>query len=291
MQNWLAAAAFAVPVVMLVAWLYYDWFALSDRYFIFLYYHYVGDSAPFGAITITRYWMTGLVAAGTVMLLYLPLNFTLGRLFRGYRAPDWRRIWLLCALPLAILIPALVMSVNEPVMPPGIAALITLVLLIGLGLALPLGSVVAETRIGALLLLLLDAAAMSAFLLFQHFIEVRGRLNGVTLIALAVILLVGLAGLGLLTGLYRWRRSLTPPTAPLMLLAFANLNYLFLPMLHHWVFSYDPPYISDAANFFAGNLLLQVSVWIVLGLVAWGVAWLRSLKRPASDSSPHQATG
>ncbi len=58
---WRIEAAFAAPIVALVTALYVNGFALRDRYEVFLYFHDMGpgfDTAPFGAVTVGRYWMT-----------------------------------------------------------------------------------------------------------------------------------------------------------------------------------------------------------------------------------------
>jgi protein-S-isoprenylcysteine O-methyltransferase Ste14 len=138
---------FAAPIVLFVTALFFAWFAVLDRYFIFLYYHEMGsdfDTTPFGWVTASRYWMSGLVAAGAVMLLYTAVVFGAGRVLKTYRAPVWPRLWIFCAVPLAMLIPAIVMTVNDPVMPPAIAVQITAVTLVGLALALMPGTVAAR---------------------------------------------------------------------------------------------------------------------------------------------------
>ena len=47
---------------------FYYWFAVADRYHIFLYKHL--DATPFDAITTSRYVMAGLVADGAVLVIY-----------------------------------------------------------------------------------------------------------------------------------------------------------------------------------------------------------------------------
>lgn len=88
MLGWMRrrlALLYALPVTALVLSLFYTWFAIADRYFVFLYYHDMGprypDTSPFSAITSSRYWMTGLVASGIVMVFYVLVNGLLGRLY------------------------------------------------------------------------------------------------------------------------------------------------------------------------------------------------------------------
>ena len=131
-KAWQVELLFAAPIVAFVIYLFYTWFAVLDRYLIFLYFHDMGpgfDTTPFGRVTASRYWMSGLVASGAVMIPYLGINLVLGRAVRTFRAPEWRRLWLLCAVPLSIAIPAIVMTANDPVLPPIHAAQVTAVTL------------------------------------------------------------------------------------------------------------------------------------------------------------------
>ncbi|MGD2048280.1 MAG: hypothetical protein PVH03_02235 [Chloroflexota bacterium] len=76
--NWRLAAIFAILTVVIVAGLLYNWFALADRYVIFLYNHDMfpshTDTSAFSRVTSSRYWMAGLVASGVVMVLYTTVN-------------------------------------------------------------------------------------------------------------------------------------------------------------------------------------------------------------------------
>ena len=95
---WRSAVLHALPVTALVLPLFYYWFAIADRYFVFLYYHDMGprypDTSPFSGVTSSRYWMAGLVAGGMVTVLYTTGCWLLGRLSASYRAPAWWRVWL-----------------------------------------------------------------------------------------------------------------------------------------------------------------------------------------------------
>lgn len=53
-------------VSIFVLALYSLWFVLLDRRFVFLYGHLY--STPFDFRTVSRYWMTGLVASGAVLI-------------------------------------------------------------------------------------------------------------------------------------------------------------------------------------------------------------------------------
>jgi len=297
-RTWRTELLFAIPVVSLVGWLFYSWYAVRNRYQIFLYFHDMGpgfDTTPFGWVTVSRYWMSGLVAAGAVMAPYVAANLVLGRLVRGYRAPVWWRLWLLCALPLAIVIPIMVMTLNNPVLPFLNAAQVTIVLLAGVALAVALGQQAAGHP-AAYALLMADGFAVACLLMSLRALEfvgswlVRGRMGSVY--RFLAVFAVGIGLLILLTALYRGLRRAEIPGAASLLVAGASIHYLFLP-LNHYLFwcsdggSWTDPgyfsYITDADNYFTRSTWLQIVVWVVVVLVAVGVTrlrfWLRRRSR------------
>ncbi len=166
LKAWQVELIFAAPIVAFVIFLFYTWFAVLDRYFIFLYYHNMGpgfETTPFGWITASRYWMSGLVAGGAVMVPYMAINLVLGRVVKTFRAPEWWRLWILVTIPLLFAIPAIMMTVNDPVLPLANAAQVTAVTLAGLALAVMLGQVAAERPV-AYGLLLIDGFALACLL-------------------------------------------------------------------------------------------------------------------------------
>ena len=141
--RWNAALWWAIPTALFVLGLFYYWFAIADRYAIFLYGHTAKGiplTQPFDEMTSSRYWMCGLVASGLVMLIYTALHWALGRLAAGrrreYLPPAWWQMWALCVLPLAIGIPFITMTFNTPTLPPSLAFLCLAATLAGLALAL-----------------------------------------------------------------------------------------------------------------------------------------------------------
>ena len=132
---WRPASLHAAPICLFVLCLFFYWFAIADRSAIFLYNHM--GATPFDSRTSSRYWMTGLVAAGAVMVLYTTANWFAARI-RGlryaiYDPPPWWQVWLLCVIPLGVGIPWITMTVNWPTLPPAGAAACTVAALIGLG--------------------------------------------------------------------------------------------------------------------------------------------------------------
>jgi hypothetical protein len=88
----LMALAHAVTITLFILALFYKWFAVDNRYVVFLYNHL--NATPFDEITSSRYWMSGLVVSGAVMVLYIAANWLLGRIVANYRAPAWQCVWL-----------------------------------------------------------------------------------------------------------------------------------------------------------------------------------------------------
>ena len=88
---WRPALLHAAPICLFVLGLFYYWFAIADRYAVFLYDHL--GATPFDAITSSRYWMAGLVASGAVMVAYTGGCWLLGRIAArrrcDYRPPLW----------------------------------------------------------------------------------------------------------------------------------------------------------------------------------------------------------
>lgn len=290
LKAWQVELAFAVPIVAFVIFLFYTWFAVLDRYFIFLCFHNMGpgfDTTPFGWVTASRYWMSGLVAGGAVMVPYMAINLVLGRAVKRFRAPEWWRLWILCTVPLLVAIPAIVMTVNDPVLPLANAAQVTAVTLAGLALAVMLGQVAAERPV-AYGLLLIDGFALACLLSslasFESYPRWLARAStGVIYRHLAVVT-AGIVLLAIMTAFYHWWRRAEIPNAVAWFIAGLNITYLFLPLYHHlfWCKDYgswtDPDYfayISDADNYFARSALLQIGVWLAVALIALGFTRLR----------------
>jgi hypothetical protein len=283
--RWGAALGRAVPIALLVLGLFYYWFAIADRYVIFLYGHTapgIPPAQPFDEMTSSRYWMCGLVASGLVMLLNTAVEWALGRWAasrrQAYAPPAWWQVWVLCLLPLTIGIPLMTMTVNTPTLPPALAALGVAATLAGLALALWPGAWAAQ-RPRDLLWLTGDGVGLMPTLLLLRAIELPGRGLMVT-VPLAVLAAVGgtLLGIGwlvVMTGLRAWRRQSLPKACEVWGAGLA-LSYLLLPVVHHLLAT--PPayrYISTASNFFAFNVGLQVLVFVVAAGLAVGVTRLR----------------
>lgn len=274
-------------MALLVLGLFYYWFAVADRYVIFLYGHTtvgIPEARPFDEMTSSRYWMAGLVAAGAVMVIYAAANWLAGRLSlrRGYVPPVWWQVWALAAIPVGAGIPAITMTVNAPTLPLRLALACAVATLAGLAFALWPGAWAAR-RPGDLLWLALDGAGLVPALLLLRAIELPGRGLSVT-VPLAVLIsaggiVVGAAWLGVMSGLRRWRER-PDPSAVELFAAGVCLSYLLLPLVHYLVATPRAyRYISTASNFFAFHPGLQILAFAVAAGLAAVVTWLRSWRR------------
>jgi hypothetical protein len=290
MGVWGLAGAFAAPISLFVLAVFFYWFAIADRYRIFLYYHdmgrFVPDTSPFSAVTSSRYWMAGLVVSGAVMLFYVAANGVLGRVSARYRSPAGWRVWLLCALLLALGIPLLTMTVNRPLLPLFNAAQVTFATLIGLALVLFPGAM-AAAKPRDLAWLALDGVALMFVLTGLVGLQYVGRWLDAGAIwrvwMMMVVVAGGILGLLITTGLCVWRRFSIPSSAEVFAAGLC-VAYLLMPLLHHLFFTDGYHYITDSDNFFARSFGLKILAWSMGAALAFGVTSLRRslLARPRS---------
>lgn len=262
---WKHALAHACGVVIVVMSLFYYWFAISDRYAIFLYDHL--GAGPFDPFTVGRYLMTGLVASGVVLALYALSQWLIGRLmglrFQVYTPPPWWSVWVLSVPVLLMGIAAITMTQNRPTLPLELAAAVTATTLAGLAVALMPGRLAAQQP-AELAWLGLNGAGLVPMLLLVRAIELPGRSLATPELAYTAAIggcLASVAGLILLRWL-RARLGRPPVGAGQLLLAGLAVSYLLLPLAHYLFFT--PPayrYISAASNFFAFSPGVQVLSW------------------------------
>ena len=279
--RWQTALLYALPVSLLVLGLFYYWFAVADRYFVFLYYHPMGsvvpDTSPFSTVTSSRYWMAGLVASGAVLTLNTAANWLLGRLSAGYYPPAWWRVWLVSAIPLAIGIPLITMSANVPVLPLTNAAQATLAALAGLCLALLPGEM-ATRRPVELFWLALDGLGLMLILVTIAGLQnlPRWLASGGTLWLLMLVRVLTAAGAWLLVVTSLRTLLRTPlPNAATLFLAGLTVSYVLMPLVHHVLGTDGLFYITNSNNFFTDSIVLQLSIWLLVAGLVWLLDRLR----------------
>lgn len=269
-SDWRLAFGYAVPVVGFVLGLFYQWFALANRCVIFLYGHM--RARPFDRRTISRYWMAGLVASGMVMVLYAFWNWLLGRVASwhevfDYHPSEWWRVWLICALSVAVGILVITTTVNQPTLPADVAVWCVLATLIGLALALAPGAWAAE-RPRELLWLAGAGAGLVPLLLLLRVVEIpAGELPGG---ARSYALALGSIAVGVIWSILlgRWytRKYRSIWRTDHLVVSGLGWSYLLLPLAHYFFFT--PPsyrYITSAGNFFASSLLVQLVAFLTAG--------------------------
>lgn len=266
-RNCAVAVLVSAIVSVIVLALFYFWFAVADRYAVFLYGHVavrLAPAAPFDDVTTSRYWMAGLVAAGVVattgVMVFLLLGLS-SRRRHVIATLSWWRLSLLCVLPIGIGVPAITMTFNTPTLPWPLALACGASALAGTALALA-GIEWAAHRPRALLWALADGLGLVPALQLIRALELPGRgLSfswGNAVLVVVIGLLSGVAWLWLLSRLrYRYAEPDLGPLPPLA--AGFGWSYLVLPLLQYLVAT--PPdfrYITAASNFFAFDPGVQV---------------------------------
>lgn len=275
LYKWKPALLHATPISLFTLGLFYYWFALANRHIIFLYGHL--GATPFDERTRSRYWMSGLVASGAVMVLYAIANWFLGRIaglrYRIYTPPAWWQVWSLGAIPLTIGILTITMTCNQPVLPISTAAACVVTTLSGLALALAPASLAAQRILDLGWLTLAGAGLVPCFLLLRA-VELPGQglASGPTAWSVAIgSTLMGATWLKVVTWLHTQRRGVYLKTNQ-VLVAGLCLSYLLMPLTHYLLFT--PPefhYISVSANFFASSWIIQLASFSVTVVLAIGV--------------------
>ncbi|MDW8069663.1 MAG: hypothetical protein RML46_12215, partial [Anaerolineae bacterium] len=277
---WKTALAHAVLLSLLEIGLFYYWFGVANRHVIFLYEHY--GAGPFDGPTLSRYRMAGLVASGAVLVFYGIANWFVARLagvfYRRYTVPEWWRVWLLCLPPLAIALPWLMTTLNWPPMPLSIALTTTAIALGSLPLALAPGRLAAED-LGELMWQTLAGLGLAPSLLLLRAVELTERMPPGRAISIAIGSTLAGAGWSLAVAwLYSWRKGRRWRVGDLLISTLC-LAYLLGPLAHYLFFT--PPgyrYITVAANFFARNLVIQITCFLILTALGWLVVQIQKLR-------------
>ena len=266
-------------ICLFVLGLFYYWFEIANRYVVFLYNH-LGEG-PFDPMTTGRYWMSGLVASGAVMVVYVGANGVLGgaaRLRHGeFRPPAWPTVWALCAVPLAASVLWITMTRNWPTLPLGYALTCVASTPLGLAFALWPGSMAARRPLD-LGWLVLDGLGLMPCLLLLHAVELPAR--GLVSVPMAWLvaagsLVAGVLWLGWVTVLRAWRHKTVPGAGSLLAMGLC-LSYLLMPLLHYFIADPQYHYITASSNYFAFDFLVQVMVCLAAAALALGATRVRA---------------
>jgi hypothetical protein len=191
----------------------------------------------------------------------------------------WQRVWTVCAVLLAIGVPAITMMANTPTLPAWNAVQVTVATLIGISLALRAGELAASAPLELAWLAADGIGLASVMLNIIHIQDIprwldRGRIVWVWMAAIG--LAGGLMWLLVVTALGWWRRRRIPPARALFAAGLC-MAYLLLPLTHHTLGTDGYYYISDSDNFFARDVATQIVSWLVSAALALGVTALRHL--------------
>jgi len=260
----------SVLISAVVLILYSLWFIFLDRRFVFLYGHL--HSTPFDFRTVSRYWMTGLVASGVVFIAYTIVNLIVKKTRHHYQLPNWKAVWKYACLILVLPLFIILTFVGKPPIPVLLFLWILVSLFAGLRLALYASDFVVTNFRKSIWAFLDGLALMPILQLIPLCIDygLRKSLPSVLVIAPVALILTGLFWFWIMSLFYK--RFKQPYTSQInIFLSGLTASYLLLPLLHY--LNSRPGYIryiSDSTNFFAKAMWLQVTTF----LVATGVIWL-----------------
>jgi|YelNatPaOPRAMG01_1025707.scaffolds.fasta_scaffold72775_2 hypothetical protein len=280
--------ALAVSLLILLLFLY--WFGIANRHIVFLYEHL--GAGPFDPPTVSRYWMSGLVASGMVMVLYTYGNWFWGRVRgiqgRRYLPPAPAKVW---ASSIPLLIPGILWittHLNWPVLPLSMALACAGAAAGGLWLAL-LPARMATTQVAEFLWLSLAGIGLVPALLLLRVVERAGQ-GGKwpthAAIGVASTLVGALWTFFLAMGYVRWRHKVWRGSH--LLVSSLCWSYLLLPLVHHILLT--PPglhYISVAENFFAATPGGQALSLLTAGGLAVGTTILQRRIKNGIGLRPH----
>lgn len=263
--------------------LYSFWFVFLDRRFTFLYGHL--HSTPFDFRTASRYWMTGLVASGGVLVAYTVINLVIKKLLRNYQLSDWKTVWKYSCLILPLPLFIILTFVGKPSIPTLLSFWILVVLFAGLRLALYASDLIVSSFRQSVWAFF-DGLALVPILLFIPLgIEfgLRKSLPAILIITPVVIVGIALFGLWIMTLLHK--RFKQPFSSFLnVFLSGLTTAYLLLPLYHYLTSRPKHIYISDSSNFFANSIWLQVTAFLAVTGIIWLVNKWRGKK--ANDFNP-----
>lgn len=243
--------------------LYFLWFLVLDRRLIFLYGH--RHTTPFDADTASRYWMTGLVAGGVVLLANVVSGFLLRMLYRDMELPDWRRVWKNVCFILAVPILVLLLFIGRPAIALPLSLWIMVVLFASIGLALYAGSFIVRRFRESVWLFFEGLALVPVLQILPLAIDygIRRSLPSTFIIAPLILIFAALLWLFVMTLLHKPFKQPFASQTNIFLSGLVVL-YLLLPLVHY---ANSRPgyirYISNSANFFAREVWVQVAALLM----------------------------
>jgi len=271
-----AALNLSVLILLISLAVYLYLFGFADRKIVFLYGHL--GLTPFDGMTAGRYWMAGLVLSGYLTLFYLAVRLAL-RAVNGDTDISWVAVMKTLWLPLVTGIIIIMMASGTPRMPFATAIGSALAMLAGIVIGFGVvDDLISDFRSG--LVCLVSGLGPVPFLLLFRVLELPQKGIVETNVSVLVAVITLIAAFAWLLVSFRIFRKRRP--APLSIIrGTLAAGYLGLPVVHH-LFATPPgiPYITSSDNFFADNLLLRLTNWILLVLMVFLADKLTKRKLP-----------
>lgn len=284
-------AVYTLPACLIILSLFFYWFAVADRNDVFLYFHNmaprVPDTSPFSFVTASRYWMSGLVVSGFVLLIYFPVNFILFRGFKNYSPPSWKSISLISFPILVAGTFFITTALNQPTIPFSHAIKVTLATLAGLGIVLKTTEL-AGKKVLNLILYAADGFAIGFIMLTTSgWLSNLDYLPGWRITFILITYGVCLFILVISAIIYVLRKIESSPN--LIFITALTIAYPFGTVFHYLVGTDGHFYITNSDNFFTKNIFLQIFVCIVgylitLFLCRWRNTTIRKMSSIISQN-------
>lgn len=274
----LRVVVYSLPACLIILSLFYYWFAVSDRNEVFLYYHNMGprvpDTSPFSFVTASRYWMSGLVTSGFVLLIYFPANFILFRALRNYSPPSWKKVLLFTSPILVAGTLIITMTMNQPELSFLHALKVTLATLAGFGIVMKTSEFAGE-KVIKLILYATDGFAIGFIMLTTSgWISNLDYLPNWRVKVFLIMFAFCFAVITITCAIYLWKKI--ESNARKIFVTAIAIGYPFGAVFHYLFGTDGHFYISNSDNFFTRNIFLQILVWIVGYLITLLLVRLRN---------------
>ena len=274
----LKVAVYALPACIIILSLFYYWFVIADRYEVFLYFHNmaprVPDTSPFSFVTASRYWMSGLVACGFVLLIYFPVSFILFRAKNNFTPPALKHVLLFSFPVLTAGTLIITMTLNHPVLPFLPALKVLLATLLGLAVVLKTVELAGEKML-KILLCGIDGLALALIMIFTSTLASNFHFLSSPQLTIFLILSAFCFGILIISSIiYVWKNMKSD--AETIYISTLAIAYPFGTVFHYLVGTDGHYYISNSDNFFTRNFWIQLLIWLSVYTIVSGIVKLRN---------------
>lgn len=254
----------SILVIVISLGVYFYLFGCADRKIVFLYDHL--GLTPFDKMTTGRYWMTGLVLSGFLTILYLIARLVL-RFIKSEKI-SWKAIVKYSMIPLIIGVVLITMTLGEPKLTFLIAISSALALMIGIAIGFSVVDDLIKDYRSTFIYLIVGLGLVPFLLLFRVLELPEKRILAMNICVLVILISI-VGGIFWLLILYRIFKK-DRPTLINVIKGTVAIGYIGLPLLHYLTATPKGiPYITTADNFFADNMILRITNWILLILMVF----------------------